>query len=104
MIYTLVVQDITPGKMAEFGKIVTGELLALYPRLGMKLVASWHGYTGNVNQTYTIYSFNDMAELEKVRQAQNKDADYQRVNAKLNALRTRMTRTILEPNAWSPMK
>jgi len=104
MIYTSVSTEIAPGKMAEFGEIASKELMPLYGKLGMKLVASWHGYTGNVNQVYSLYAFNDLAELQKVREAQRKDADYQRVDAKLNALRVRQTRTILEPNAWSPMK
>jgi len=70
----------------------------------MKLVASWHGYTGNVNEVYLLFVYNDLAEFQKMREAQRKDADYQRNGVKVNALITRQTRTLLEPNAWSPMK
>ena len=104
MIYVLVNGILTPGKMVEYGEIVAKEAVPLYAKLGMKLVASWHGYTGNMNELYTLFVFNDMAEYEKANEAQRRSADYQRVQAKLNAMRISQTRTILEPNAWSPMK
>jgi hypothetical protein len=90
--------------MAEAAEIASKELVPLYPKMGMKLVASWHGYTGNMNEMYTLFVFNDLADFQKARVAQSKDKDYQKVAAKLNALRVSQTNTILEPNAWSPMK
>jgi hypothetical protein len=104
MIYNSVTQDIAPGKMAEYGEISSKELIPLFAKLGMKLVASWHGYTGNVNEVYSLFVYNDLADFQKTREAQQKNVDYQRVSAKLSAIVTRQTRTLLEPNAWSPLK
>jgi len=104
MIYISVATDIVPGKIAEYGEIVAKESVPLYPTMGMKLVASWHAYTGNVNENYALFVFNDLADLQKSRKSQSQNKDYQKVNAKLNALRVSQTYTILEPNAWSPMK
>lgn len=104
MIYGLVTNVVIPGKMAEYGEIASKELMPLYPKLGMKLVASWHAYTGNINENYSLYVFDDLAAYQKTREAQRQSNDYQKVSAKLNALRISQTRTILEPNAWSPMK
>lgn len=104
MIYNSVTQDIAPGKMAEWEEIFTKESMPIFTKLGMKLVGSWHGYTGNVNEMYLLFVYNDLSEFQKMREAQRKNADYQRVSAKLSAFVTRQTRTLLEPNAWSPMK
>ena len=104
MIYASSTSDIVPGKMAEYEEIVTKEMVPLFAKIGMKLAGAWHGYSGNVNEVYSLYVYNDMAEFQKVETARQKDKDYQRVSAKSNALRTRQSRTILEPYAWSPMK
>jgi hypothetical protein len=104
MIYNLVNTVIAPGKMGEYTEICDKELAPLFPKIGQKLVASWRGYTGNVNEFYTLFAFNDLANFQKAREAQDKSAEYQKVSAKLNALRISLTSTILEPNAWSPMK
>jgi hypothetical protein len=90
--------------MAEYFDIATKELMPLYPKLGMKLAGSFRPYTGNMNEIYTMYAFDDLAALQKAREAEQKNKDYQIVTAKLNALRVSQTRTVLEPNAWSPMK
>ncbi len=104
MIYLLSTIVLVPGKMAEYGEIMVKETVPLYPKMGMKLVASWHGYTGNVNETYSLFVYNDLAEYQKVREAQSQNKDYQKVQVKLNAIRISQTQMILEPNAWSPMK
>jgi hypothetical protein len=70
----------------------------------MKLVGSWQAYTGNLNQRHNLFAFDDLAVLQKAREAGQKNNDFQRVGAKLNALRVSQTVTLLEPNAWSPMK
>jgi hypothetical protein len=104
MIYLLSDNVIIPGKTSEFHEIVSKELEPLYPKLGMKLVGSWHAYTGNMNEHWGLYVYDDLAAYQKVRETQRKSKAYQNVAAKLNALRISQTSTILEPNAWSPMK
>jgi hypothetical protein len=104
MIYSMSNSILIPGKMAEWAEIAAKELNPLFPKLGMKMVGSWHSYTGDVNSTYTLFAWDDMAAFQKARQAQSTDKDYQKVNVKLNAVRVRQISTILEPNAWSPMK
>ena len=104
MIYSLSTAIVVPGKMAERSQIAAKEMVPLFPKLGMKQVASWHAITGNVNETYSLYEYKDMAAYQKSLEAQRKDKDYQKASAKLNALQVSQTRTLLEPNAWSPMK
>jgi hypothetical protein len=57
-----------------------------------------------VNMVYTLYVYDDLAAYQKSTMTRQKDADYQRVTAKLNTMRSRQTNTFLEPNPWSPMK
>jgi hypothetical protein len=104
MIYVLSTAVLVPGKMAEYGEIASKEALPLYPKMGMKEVASWHGYTGNMNENYTLFVYPDLAAFQKAVEARTQNKDYQKIAAKLNALRVSQTSTILEPNAWSPMK
>ena len=104
MIYTLSTVVVIPGKMAEYDEIASKELRPLYPKLGMTLVGSWHSFSGNMNERYSLYSFNSIADIGKSREAQRQSQDYQKVSAKLNALRVSQTSTILEPNPGSPMK
>ena len=104
MIYVLTLSEVVPGKMAERTEIAGKEMVPLFPKLGMKQVASWHSITGNVNETYSLYEYKDLAEYQKVLEARNKNKAYQAASAKLNAVQVKQTTTILEPNAWSPMK
>jgi hypothetical protein len=104
MIYLLSVAAVIPGKMVERSEVAAKEMIPLFPKLGMKQVASWHAMTGNVNETYSLYEFKDMAEYQKSVEAQRQSSKYQMVNAKLNALQLSQTRTFLEPNTWSPIK
>jgi hypothetical protein len=104
MIYHLSANVIIPGKMAEFQEIVSKELVPLYPKLGMKSVGSFHSYTGNMNEAFGLYAYDDLAAFQKAAEARKSNSGYLKVNAKLNALRVSQTSTILEPNAWSPMK
>ena len=104
MIYVLTTNIMVPGKMNDFYGISTKELNPLYPRLGMNQIGSFHAYTGNMNQTYSLFVYDDLAAIQKARAAQQKDKDYQIVSAKLNVFRVNLTNTILEPNPWSPMK
>ncbi len=90
--------------MAEYSQILAKEALPLYPKLGMKLVASWHGYTGDVNTNYSLFAWDDLAAFQKAREAQAQSKEYQAAQAKLYPLRVKTTYTILEPNTWSPMK
>jgi hypothetical protein len=104
MIYLLNTTVVIPGKMAERSEVVIKEMAPLFPKLGMKQVASWHAYTGNMNETFSLYEFKDLAEYQKVVETRSKNPDYQRVNAKLNALQVSVRNIILEPNTWSPLK
>ena len=103
MIYILRTQTLIPGKMAEFTEI-NKEIAPITAKNGLKVAASFHGYTGNMNSLYSFFAYDDFASLQKIRVKLGEDKDYQRLFAKLNALSTSDTRTILEPNPWSPMK
>ena len=104
MIYTLATVVYAPGKVAEAQEIWIKEAVPLLPKVGLKVVGAWHGSTGNMNVSYSIFVYNDLAEMQKSREAARQNADWQRVTAKLNALRVSAESTILEPAAWSPMK
>jgi hypothetical protein len=104
VIYALTTNVMVPGKMAENLEIHAKELIPLYQKLGMNLVGSFRYYTGNINQAFAIVAYNDLAAYQKMREVQQKDQDWQRVWAKLNALRVSSNVTLLEPNPWSPMK
>ena len=104
MIYMLVNVVFAPGKMAEGQEIWIKEAMPVLSKLGFKLVGAWHGYTGNVNETYTLVAYNNLAEMQKAWEATAQNKDYQRVQAKMDALRVSYTTTILKPNAWSPMQ
>ena len=104
MIYQLNRQRLIPGKMAEYSDIFSKEWVPFYPKIGMKMAGSFHAYTGNMNETYTLYAFDDLAAHQKVRALAPKDKDWQKIQAKLVALQTSQTTILLEPNPWSPMK
>jgi hypothetical protein len=90
--------------MTEYYDLATKELIPLYPKIGMKAVGSFRSLTGNMNQTYALYVFDDLAAFQKITAARLKDLAFQKVSAKMSALRISQTSTLLEPNAWSPMK
>jgi hypothetical protein len=100
MIYYLVTATVKPGKTAEYLDIYSRELAPML----IKMVGAWHGYTGNMNQFYTLFVADDLADYQYIRTKMSQNKEYQRVAAKINALRESQTMTLLEPNAWSPMK
>lgn len=104
MIYTLNDNILISEKMTDWGEIFVKELTPLFPELGLKLAASFHACTGNMNEGYHFWIYEDLTSYMKAREIQGTNTDWQRVNHKLNALRITQTQTILEPNPWSPMK
>jgi hypothetical protein len=95
---------IIPGKMGEFSEIFGKELVPILAKNGPKLIASFHTYTGNMNFAFNLLAYDDLAALEKIGQINRNDPAYQKVNAKLATFLTSQTKTLLEPNPWSPMK
>lgn len=104
MIYQLTDVMLIPGKMAAYSEIFNNELMPLFSELGMKIEGSFHAYTGDMNKVYHLWVYDDLAAYQKVREARSKVADFQKASARLNALRSGETFTLLEPNPWSPMK
>jgi hypothetical protein len=104
MIYSLVTTLIVPGKMAEYQEIVPKEVVPLNPKVGLKLVGSWHAYTGDMNAVYNLLVFDDLAALQKSRELQRTVNAYAKASEKISALRVSQINTILEPNSWSPLK
>jgi hypothetical protein len=84
MIYSMSNSVVASGKLAEWQNISENELVPIFPKLGMKLVGSWHAYSGDVNSTYTLFSFDSMAAMEKAREANQKNKTYQTISAKLD--------------------
>jgi hypothetical protein len=103
MIYQLSTNIVIPGKMAQYFEIAE-KAQPIYPKLGMKIVGSWHGYTGNMNAIYVLYAYDNLAALQKAREAQRTNVEWRTVMANVTALIMSQTNTLLEPNAWSPMK
>ena len=104
MIYDLVTSVLIPGKMAEWAEIASKEWAPVRTKLGIKQVGSFHAFTGDMNTNYTLRVFDDLAARQKILRAQQRNKDAQTVLSKMNALQVSQIITILEPNAWSPMK
>jgi hypothetical protein len=104
MIYVLNINEIIPGKMAEFLDIAEKQEHPLFPRVGRKFAGSFKAYTGNMNQIYSLFVFDNLAAYQKTIEATRTDKDYIQVAAKMNALRASLNTTLLEPNPWSPLK
>jgi hypothetical protein len=103
MIYGLGKIVLVPGKMAEWAEI-SKESPSVYTKLGMKWVASWHGYTGNMNEIYNLFAYNDLAEFQKIMTARRQNPENQKLSAKQSPLIVSQVVTLIEPNPWSPMK
>jgi hypothetical protein len=103
MIYILATQDIIPGKMAEY--LAFGpERAQTQQKVGMKLVGQWRGYSGDANRVYSLYAYNDLAEFQRMHDARDKNADYQKMAVKTQVLLTHSSWVFIDPLAWSPMK
>jgi hypothetical protein len=74
MIYYLVTTTVKPGKTAEYLNIYTKELAPML----IKMVGSWHGYTGNMNQFYTLFVADDLADYQAIRTKMSGNKEYQR--------------------------
>ncbi len=103
MIYQLTNMVVVPGKIAEYFKNAE-PAQPLYPKVGIKIEGSWHGYTGDMNIIYVLYSYKDLAAYGQARAAMAKDADFRKTLGNVYPLITRQTNILLEPNPWSPMK
>jgi len=103
MIYNLSTSVLVPGKMAEYNELA-GQGQPLYPQVGMKIVGSFHGYTGNMNEIYVLYVYEDLVAYQKAREAFRKNPDVVKIMSRVSPLLVSSNYTLLEPNAWSPMK
>jgi hypothetical protein len=95
VIYTLYINEVKPGKMAEYQKIMQ-EMAPINDRYGQKRVLAAQSYTGNVNELYHIFAFENLDEMQKMNEKTSKDKDLQRLQALCSAMRVRQTRLILE--------
>jgi hypothetical protein len=99
MFYVLNITEIIPGKMAEYNKLAQ-EMATANDRLGYKRVVSMQPYSGNMNQLFTLFAFNDLNEERKLNAASGKDKDAQKLSLAMNALRVSHTRIILQSSPW----
>jgi hypothetical protein len=104
MIYNLVSTVLMPGKIADWNEIVSKEFMPLSDKHSFKLAGDFHGYTGNMNEHYWIWAYEDLTSMKKMLEDFRKDINVQKVMVKLAALAVSQTFTLLEPNPWSPMK
>jgi hypothetical protein len=103
LIYILATQDIIPGKMAEY-EAGGPERLQSQQKVGMKLVGQWRGYSGDPNRVYSLYAYNDLAEFQRMHDARDKNAEYQKISAKAQALMESQSWVFIQPTSLSPMK
>jgi hypothetical protein len=94
MIYVFYVTEIIPGKMAEYNELAK-EMAVVIDSLGMKRVLSAMPYTGNMNQLYTVFAYDDLAQMQKMNEISAKDKDVQRLTPLMSAFRVIQTRTLL---------
>jgi hypothetical protein len=104
MIYELLDTIIIPGKMSEYSENYVKELVPYYREVGTKVAGSFRALTGNMNEVYHLWVYDNLADIEKSRIIRAKNADFRKAEARLAPFRVSVNRTILEPNAWSPMK
>lgn len=95
MIYAFYVNEVMPGKMAEYQKIMQ-EMAPINDRYGQKRILAAQSYTGNVNELYHIFAFDNLDEMQKMNEKTGKDKELQRLQALCSAMRVKQTRTILE--------
>jgi len=103
MIYQLTSNFLIPGKMPEYFKLAEA-IQPVYPKVGIKIVGSWHGYTGDMNVIHVLYAYDDLAAYAKARETASKTADYRNIVVRVPPLCVSQNLTLLEPNPWSPMK
>ncbi len=104
MIYWLNTLEVTPGKMAQYEQLVTKQLLPFYSRVGIKLIGSWRSMTGNPNEIYALFAYDDLAAFQRIQQTARQDKEYVSASVTMNSLLVGMKRQFIEPNTWSPMK
>jgi hypothetical protein len=84
VIYILATSNIIPGKMAEY-EANGQERFQARQKVGMKQIGEWRGYSGDPNKVYSLYAYNDLAEFQKMHEARDKNAEFQKIAAKTNA-------------------
>ena len=104
MIYVETTITLVFGKMADYQAIVTKEVLPVWDRLGIKLVASWRTTMPNVSDTVALFAYEDMAQMQKQVAARNQDKEYRAAMQKIAPLVVSSTSRILEPHPWSALK
>jgi hypothetical protein len=105
MIYTLETVGVVQGKMNEYLDFIGKEFMPIYQRLGIKMEGSWRtSFAGSSNECFVLYSWESIAQWEKLRDARNADKDWQRLYQKYQTLTTGAVTRILQPNPYSNLK
>lgn len=76
----------SPETLDKYVAFVKDELLPLWERLGMKLVAAWYSDLEQFSRTTELFEYDTLSAYEKTMAAANLDEDYKKVMAKRAAL------------------
>ncbi len=104
MIYSMIIRQVAPGKMGEYREFETKELLPIFEKKGIKMVAHFSTAIGNASETVALLAFDDMTSWQKMREERRTDPEFQKALAKLNLMTVKANSRLLMPSEWSPMK
>ncbi len=106
MIYEMRMYEAAPGKMAELHR--SAELsVKIFDRHGIKQIGFWTAMIGVSNQLWHLLAFESLADRERLWAIFQADPDWVKGLAdvqKSGVAVVRITNTILQPTAYSPLK
>jgi hypothetical protein len=107
MIYYQVTIQIKRGKLNEWVARFEKEMLPITERHGQKLAAAWSTSIGAYDEVTHVYAFENLAELERIRQEVAKDPDRIKMLAMPQpnvSLIDFETSKVMTPLPYSPLK
>ncbi len=107
MVYLHVIIQIRRGKLDEWVARYEKEYRPIANRHGQKLVGSWSTSIGAYDEVTSIYAFENMGELERIRQEVSKDPDRIKMLAmpspNVSLINSEISK-VMVPLPYSPLK
>ena len=100
MIYlkeTFNLEPASPETRDQLVELAKSELLAVYERLGARLVGAWSSHAEWYGQVTQVLEFDDLRRFQEFRDAARDDSAWQQCERRIDQLAPQRNSTLLEP-------
>lgn len=102
MIFLEASPKIVPGKQGEWNSLIKNQMRAALESHGTRMVAAWTNLTGLQDSVTHLWAYEDLADLQKVRESRDADPNVRALFEQVHNLVENEPRRVLTPLRYHP--